>query len=288
MKTNKEKHTITVLLNIDKPSEAILENAIGLAKMINGEIHVFYVKKPRDVVNVENQLSAKRTINSEQFAIDKRIKNFIGPISKQHGIKIKHSFVFGNLKNEIKAHIKANRPDIILLGMKKPRPLGLIGDNISEFILNIFDGPVLVAAAKNAFMSNNSEISMGFLNGDTSSFDSKISEALMKRSQKPLKSFKIVKGSVGSKERSGNVDKETVEFVFENNDGAVDGILNNISRNNIDLLVIDRTPKESGQQNLITPHINKVINKCDTTLLISRKDKYHLGNHELKHQNTLI
>ena len=140
MKTNSKKYRIVVLSDLKKSSVATLESTVEMAKMIGGEIEVFHVKRPAEVIDIENQLSAMRTINQEHLTIDKKMQRLIKPISKNREIGIKYSFTFGNVKNEIGDYIRENRPDIVVLGKKKSKSFGLIRDRISEYVLNTFDG----------------------------------------------------------------------------------------------------------------------------------------------------
>ncbi len=100
--------------------------------MINGDIEFFHVKKPTDIVEKENQLSAMRTINEKYIITRKKIEKLIKSISEDYGVNVKHSFTFGNIKNEIANHIEKVKPDIIVLGKRRQKPINLIGDSINE------------------------------------------------------------------------------------------------------------------------------------------------------------
>jgi len=249
----------------------MLKSAVGLAKIINAELEVFHVTKPSDIVASENQLSAMRTINSKHKSVDKKIQNLITPIEKDFGINIPYSFAFGNLKNEIGGYIKKRRPDIIVLGKRKSKPFSLIGDSISEFVLNAHDGVVLITS-DNAVLLPNNQISLGMLNSTKPFLNLNFAEDLMKHIQKPLKSFKIIKNSTAVKEVSKAVDDETIEFVFEQNDGTIQNLAYYLSKNNISLLFFDRGQKDSDNaKKLIMLDINSVIGKFNTPILISGK-----------------
>ena len=75
MKNNKYK--ILVLSDLKKSTSATLKTAVSLAKMIDGEIEFFHVKKPIDIVEKENQLSAIRTINENHTLIRKKIEKLL-------------------------------------------------------------------------------------------------------------------------------------------------------------------------------------------------------------------
>ncbi|MBT8184887.1 MAG: universal stress protein [Eudoraea sp.] len=271
MRTNKKRYRIVVLTDLHKSSGTILKSSVGLAKMINGEIEVFHVKKPSEIVDSENQLSAMRVLNSKHVSIDKKIQNTITPISREFGMKIPYSFAFGNVKNEISAFIKKRQPDIIVLGKRRSNPFNLIGDSITEFVLNTYNGVVLIAADKDAILPGK-EISLGTLNSSKAFLNLDFADDLMKYMQKPLKSFKVIKNTAAVKEVSKAVDEGTIEYVFENNDGTIKNLSKYMSKNNINLLSIDRGQKDRAiEQKLLIPDINSVVGKLNVNLLISAK-----------------
>lgn len=271
MKTNKKRYKIVVLSDLNKSSSTILKSSVGLAQMIDGDIEVFHVKKPTDVVDIENQLSAMRTIHSKQRTTDKEIQNLIRPIAEEYGMNIPYSFTFGNVKNEIDDFIKESQPDIIVLGKRKFRPFKIIGDGITEFVLNTYNGVVLINTDKNV-IAPNKEIALGSLNSPKPFLHLEFAEDLIKHSQLPMKSFKIIKKSSEAKRASETRDNGTIDYVFEHNDSSIKNLSNYLLKNNISILSIDRDERVSDNgQKLIMPDINSVIGKLNTNLLISGK-----------------
>lgn len=271
MKTNNKRYKLVVLSDLSKSSSTILKSSVGLAQMIDGDIEVFHVKRPTDIVDSENQLSAMRTIHSKQRTTDKEIQNLIRPISEEYGMNIPYSFTFGNVKNEINDFIKESQPDIIVLGKRKSRPFSLLGDGITEFILNSFNGVVLINTDKDV-ITPNKEISLGSLNSPKPFSHLEFAEDLIKHTKMPLKSFKIVKKSSEAKPASEAKEMATIDYVFEHNDGSIKNLSNYLLKNNISILSIDRIRKASDNgQKLIMPDINSVIGGLNTNLLISGK-----------------
>ncbi len=280
MKSIKRKYRILVLSDLGKSASTTLRSTVGLAKMINGDITVFHVKKPSEIVNRENQLSAMRTINDKHTEVDREIKDLTKPLSDELGMKIKYSFAFGNVKNELSAFFEKSRPDIIVLGKRKSKPFKLLGDSITEFVLNHFDGVVMIASDKDCLVENK-EITLSTLNSSEPTFNLAFADELMKHSLKPLKSFKIVKNSRLEKNLSKTTDTETIEYIFEQNDSAIKKISNYLSKNSINVLSIDRTQKEKNRADDLTEtDISSVIGKIDVTFLVSGKQKYNAVKHK--------
>lgn len=251
----KNNYKILVLSDLKDDTKSTLKSTISLAKMIDGDINFFHVKRPSDIVEKDNQLSAIRSINTEFKTINKKIQNLINPISKEYGTTINSKFSFGNVKSEIEAYIKDLQPDIIVLGKKKFRPFNFMGDNITEFVLNTHSGVVMIASEKNA-LEPNQEIALGILNDLEPSSKIEFAHDLVGNSKKPLRSFKIVDDNNEEQGSQIHTGKKTVEYVFEKNDNSIKNISNYVSKNNINLLCLKRRN-------------NNAIHKLDVSLLVS-------------------
>lgn len=264
-------YKILLLSDLKSTSKKILENTAGLAKMINGEIEIVYIKKPSDVVKVDNQLSAMRSINTEHMATDKKIIQLVASISKTHGIDIRYSFAFGNVRNEIGRYIEERTPDIVVLGRRKSKPINLLGDGITAFVLNRFNGFIMIFSPKRT-LDPGKELSLGVLNELERSFETEVAMDLMAHARKPIKSFKFVKNSVARKKKQFPSDTGTIEYAFEYNEGNVNNFSRYLMKNNIDLLYVDRGVKDSDNNtNLKNSDLKNIMKKIKIPLLISAK-----------------
>ena len=255
MKNNKYK--ILVLSDMKDTATNTLKSGVSLAKMIDGELHFFHVKKPTDVVEKESQLSAIRTINRSYLEMGSEIQNLIEPISRDFGIAISYSHAFGNVKSEITDYIKTNKPDIIVIGKRKPKTFNFIGDNITEFVIKNHGGAIMIASVENA-LEPNKELSLGVLNRTTTSFKTEFSNSVLSHSQKPLKSFNI------NYENSDvdNTDKDIVELVFDNGENAINSLSNYLTKSDVNLLCVSRSDKTKTD-------IKNVISNVNVSLLLS-------------------
>ena len=266
----KNRYKILVLSDLKSTTETTLKSTVGLAKMVDGEIHLFHVKRPTDVVKRENQLSAIRTINQDHISTEKKIKNIVDSISVTYGMNIKYSFTFGNVKNEIENHLKNLNPDIIVLGKRKPKSIKFLGDSITHFVLEKHAGPIMIAADNNA-IEPNTVLSLGLMNGSEESMNIEFANDLMPHVQKPLKSFKVVKSSgVSSDNKELPKNSGTLEYVFEHRDDIIQNLSNYLSKSNINLLCIDRNSrKEKSKTNLIMTDLKEAMNKFNVSLLLT-------------------
>jgi len=265
------KYKILVLSDMKDTTANTIKNGISLAKIIDAEIHLFHVKKPTEVVGQESQLSAIRTLNRTYVSTDSEIQNMIEPISKDHNISISYSHAFGNLKNEISNTIKSYNPDIVILGKNKSKPFTFIGDNITDFVIKNFDGAIMIVDNANN-IEPDKQISLGVLNSFDSSLNVTFSEHLMKHSEKPLKSFKILKNTTDFQQNDTKLDQNVTEYVFEHNQNSVKNLSGYLSKSNINLLFIDRaTSDKKSQSNPISSNINDVISKINVSFLLSEQ-----------------
>jgi len=147
MKNNRYK--ILVLSDLKKKSVQVLDYASKLSNEIDANIELFYVKAATEVAETENPLSAMRIISDVSNRIDKKVKDLVLPIARENNIKIKTSFAFGNVKNEIENHIKLCKPDMIILGERQQKGFRFLGDNITELVNKHFKGVVFIATDKN-------------------------------------------------------------------------------------------------------------------------------------------
>lgn len=271
MKTNKYK--ILVLTDLKDSTKNVLRSTANLCKMIDGDVSLFHVKNPIDIVERESQLSAFRNISEKQTATKKQIEKFVSQIKEEHNLVVQYSYTFGNVKNEIEDYIIKHKPDIIVLGKRKSK-LFSFGDNVTDFVLNAFDGIVLISGNDNP-VEFNEEISLGLLDSNNPFEDIGFTNKLMKQTKQPLKAFKVVNKGNNLPKTTNNSISKMVEYVFERSDSTVPNLTNYLSKSNINLLLIDgnfrNTNKNTG---LNQSDVKNVINQLDMSLLISNNKNF--------------
>ena len=260
-----KKYKILVLSDLKESDSTMLKNTVSVAKMINGDIHFLCVKKPTEIVKKENQLSAMRSINEEHFSAKKSIENLIKPIAETYKVNISHSLTYGNLKNEIGSYIKEQQPDIIVVGKRKSNLLSLMGDNVINYVFKQHKGTIMVSGEENVLEPNN-EFSLGLLNENNETFH--FAENLMEHTQKPLKSFKIVKNSNSVKTSNFN-NKKKVEYVFEDNDNAIKNLSNYLLKSNINLLCVNREIEKGSKAKQTKASVSNIINNLNVSLFFT-------------------
>lgn len=263
MRTKRKK--ILVLSELKKDLDSTLSSAVSLAKTLDAEVELFYVKKPTDIVNKESQLSAIRTINREQVDVAKQLNKKLDPYRKKWAINIASNFSFGNVKSEIENYIRKTKPDILILGKRKSKLLKLGGDKITDYILSTFQGPVLIVS-RNRVLEPQKNISLGTLNNHVGSDNSKtLLSKILAHSNGTPKSFKIVNKTADNYEALSNGNPN--EYIFERNDNTVKNISNYLVKSKINLLYLNRTDDNSQKQKSGLISYREIINNIDVPLL---------------------
>jgi nucleotide-binding universal stress UspA family protein len=259
----KNNYKILVLSDLKGDTTSMLKSSVRLAQMIGGSIEFFHVKSPTEIVENDNQLSANRAVNKEFIATDNKVKNLRTLFSQEYNADINFKFSFGNVKNEIEKRIDEYAPDVVVLGKRKVKPLRFIGGT-TEFILKKHSGTVMIASHDNG-LEPNKEISLGVLNGSENSFSMDFSKELLDSAEEPLKSFQMVKSPRPVQKVLIPTDKKVLEYVFEHNDSTVKNLSKYVSKNNINLLCINRAEKKSN----IASDISGIVEKLNVSLLIA-------------------
>lgn len=149
-----KKYKILVLSDLSEKSIQALSYAAKLSNEIDATVEFFHVKVATEITKTENSLTAMRIMSDVYSKTEKKVKNLAGLIAKENHTKIKATFTFGNVKNEIENCIKSSKPDIIILGERKQKRFNIFGDNITAFVNKKYDGVVVVATDKNILDTN--------------------------------------------------------------------------------------------------------------------------------------
>ena len=270
----KSKYRLLVLMDKSNESKNALVNAINLAKLINGSIEVFQVKKITNEVKNGNHIAIVRAINDEKIQQKKEFRNIVNLVAKKEGLPVTCNFTYGNVKNEIKNHIEKTKPDIVVIGKRKKKIINFLGDGITKSLLKNHNGAVLISGDNKAFTSYNSK-SIGVLNNIEGIEKITLVNDLKKYNKKPLKLFKLNKGDLKTKNdelaksKEQQANSENIVYEFEANDNAASGMANLISNNNLALLCLNNKNKNRNSfSNRVKGIFNKTIEQTSVPVLV--------------------
>lgn len=258
-----KKQKIVVLSSLKKGASSTLKSAIRLAKMMNGEVHFFCVRKPLDIIDIESQLSAMRTITETHKLTSKKIKKMVVSAAENYGIKVNYSYTFGNVQNEIEDYIHLQKPDIIVLGKGKSSLFNARNKKMIRFILEKFNGQVLISDEKNP-LDPNKDFSFGSLNNPTNVSNEKMNDLLIQDSKQPHTSFRINDPLNVEKKEGTLFDKKNIEYIFEKGDNAIKNIAKYVAKSNINLVSLKREKNKVSSRNL-----KELINELNCSLIVT-------------------
>jgi len=272
------KYKIAVFSDLKESLGNTLKSTLSLAKMFNGDIAIFHVKKASDVVTEDSHLSAIRSLNSEYIGMDNDINAIVSTYSKDFGVPLTYSCAIGNLKNEIALYIEKEKPDFIVLGKRKSKKFNILGDNLIPFILKKHHGPILLTDEQQVLDLEN-DLSLGVLSGPEETSIATITETLLHHSQKPLKSFKILNNVDDRVKLETSKARKEVEFVFESNDNSIKNLSNYVAKNKVNLLCINRLRNYRDKKNTsftMPTNINDIINNINVPLILMGQTNTYL------------
>jgi nucleotide-binding universal stress UspA family protein len=277
MKTHSttSRYKILVLMDKSKASSKILKDAVKFAKIIEGSIDIFQVEPPTNVVKYDNQITIMRDIDEERFKQEMVLKEIVSSIKNEEGLPVICNFTFGNVKNEIKNHIEKTKPDIVVLGKRKKKVVGLLGDQITEDIINSFTGSVLISGNTKGLSSFENQ-SIGFFNTIDGIEKIALVNDLKEHTKKPLKFFKTLsdeelrsKKEVLEKMKEQELKKNAIVYEFDANNNNGTEMASFISKNNLALLCVHKNVDEnSSLKGKLAKIITKTIEKINVPVLV--------------------
>lgn len=278
MKTNslKSKYRILVVTDQSKSSQLALQNAINLAKTLNGSIELFYVKPPTHVVRNENQLSAMRELNEERNRTRRKLRTLVDRIAESERIPIIYDFAFGNVIYEVQEHINKTQPDIVVLEKSRPKVASLLGTDLTRYMLKNYQGSLLISGGEKP-MGQDNGLALGILDDFVSKETNDLTETLEKNSINPVTLFKI-KGSDQAADKEIASDKTTegsglvkmTTFEFDQSVNFSKNVSKYVERSGVNLLCVKRSKLLDLNKRVktVTKQIQKTVQKAEIPVLI--------------------
>ncbi|MEM6686020.1 MAG: universal stress protein [Bacteroidota bacterium] len=260
------KYKLLVLTDFSKTCQVALENAVNLSKIIGGSIAMMHVLKPSDIAKSESQFTTMRSMDEMRIRKKSQLKTIAKDVATKFNISVTTHCVLGNLKEEVTAHIQQLRPDIIVLGKRKPKFIKLAGDSFTKFVINTFECSVLISGREKALRS--SEIaSLGMLNTTADELPLEMANDLRKHLTNPIKRFYVYNDTAATSAKKSPED--VVTFEFENGSNAMNHIAKYVAKNNIGLLCFNPHPKKNSKRlRSLTSNIRDAIQNIHVPILI--------------------
>jgi hypothetical protein len=110
---------------------------------------------------------------------------------------------------------------------------------------------------------------LGLFNTLEDSLNIPFAKDLLKHSAQPIKSFKILKSNNNTQETTTPLNKKTIEYVFEKSENSINTLSKYLTKNKIDIFIVDRGNKHSIEKTtLFQPDLKDFINNLNVPLLL--------------------
>lgn len=269
MEKHQKKYSISVLLDMSKSSEYVLKSAVELAKRINGAVEVFHVKPTTKLIQGDSQFSAIRTLNLDARSTRAEIEILISKIGATKEVPIGYKLEYGNVKNGVREYLTLQKPDILVLGKRRPR-FGILFESITDFVIeSVRDTNVLILGEDDKFHSFE-DINLGIFGSGLDDNDLEVILDLKRDSEKPVRHFGIANEEEQEDNRPKYPWQKTVSYIFSKGSNTVDGLVNYVSRTDTQLLMCVSNKGEKNSLFKSSP-LKEVIRKANVPLMIMGK-----------------
>ena len=257
-----------VVFDQSKAAHVGLQNAINLAKPINGAIDILCINQLSNIEKTENQVAFLRELKEMHQRIKLEMQKLVNLISDTEELTIIYSYTYGNLIEEVQKHIQMTEPDMVVIGRQKRGFLNSFNiRKLNQLRVN-YDGLILLSGEKNN-LSNTKKLKLGFLDEKEINNSFNLIQELIRKTKPILSVFTIF--------NKKNVKKESkpkkVIYEFEENDVVDSNITNYIHKNRIDLLCVRWSIKDSLRNFRDQNHVltKKIITNTEAPILLLKK-----------------
>jgi len=255
METTEKKYRIAVLLDMSKSSVFVLTSALELAKQMDRALEAFHVKPAR----------ASRQANPDYASTQAEIETLINRVSEEGQLPIGYRVEHGRVKHRIRDYLALQKPDILVLGKRRPR-MGVFFESITDFVINqTHTTNVLLLGEDDAFHTFK-DINLGFFGNELRESDLEVIKDLQRDSEKAVRHFEI---SQDPSQKRIYPWHKTVSYTFPKGINAMNGLVNYVSKTHTQLLCV---PKTAGKPMMLRSNpIKTVIRKTKVPVLILPK-----------------
>ncbi|NVN18229.1 universal stress protein [Muricauda sp. HICW] len=259
MEAAAKKYHISVLLDMSKSSAFVLTSALELAKQIDGALEVFHV-------NPYNTRNGKRSSMTKDYdSSQAQIKELIINMGKQEHLPVTYKMEHGRVKHRIRDYLALHRPDILVLGKRRPR-FGIFSESITDFVINQTSHTNVLILGEDDKFHTFKDINLVFFGNELKASNLEVIKDLTRNSEKPVRHFDI---SQDQPQKTEFPWHKTVSYKFSKGVNALDGLVNYVSHTNIQLLCV---PKKAGKRIMLKNNpIKAIIRKTKVPLLILPK-----------------
>lgn len=260
MEKEKTNFKILVLTDFSKSSRIALLNAAKFAKLVNGSVSAYHVRSLQALYEEENQVSLARRRRDELVETHAVAEEMLSRIAEDEGVDVHFSMDFGNVKNCVMNKVSTTYPDLLILGKRKSKILNLLGDRLTQFVVENCNTSILISSSHSELHSF-SDLSLGFYGETLEKSDLNIIDHLQETTR-PIKYFGIRNQSI-EVDTIDEPKKKDRSFIFsQEGDIAIEALTSYVSRTNTELFCIPKKDNSDPQS------VMQMVNRIDVPILI--------------------
>lgn len=269
------EYNFLVLIDFSEASYISLKFAITMTKQVGGNLRLFHVADGEEIAGNESPIAALRSVDQVNSEIEDKLKA-IAEMIEEEGIRVLYEFSYGNVKNEINAHIATVKPDMVILGRRTQNRIG----KITKHFLNTYSGCVLITGVESEF-SSKTNISLACSKTTSDNYYLSIVYGLHQSVNPPLSIINVLTNHSDHKTiqsviplHQPNKMESTLQYRHSLNSSVAEGLIEHISKDSVGLLCIGRKINGSWGLKKLFPQSSapsEIIESIDIPILLLAK-----------------
>ena len=252
-----QKPMVLVLLDLEQSPAELLESAAVITKKVDGRLQALHIRMPIEAIEQANQFSAKKEFYAHYQNTKEQLEPIIEKVSIKEELPIDYSLIYGHVGNQIAEAIHQKQPDIVVLGKRKTKLGGLLGDRVTKTVLNTAPKSIYIVNTS-AILNNFEGIAVGILE-DTSSIKDDMLEAIVEKQNNKINFFGIGK----SDKKTMDKNPEDSHYIFPENNASVSNMASYIKKTKTQLFCISKNALEQRES-----FARRLLPKLSTNVLL--------------------
>ncbi|MDG1572909.1 universal stress protein [Robiginitalea sp. M366] len=198
---------VLALTTLDESSRILLDQAARIAEKMQVPLAVLHVKEPAKAIRQDNQFSAKKELYQDYGNTAEQLK----ALCKDLPVPATCNLIYSHISSGVRETIRESNPHVVVLGRRRPKLGGLLGDRLTEWVLEEARGSVLIVDLEKGLHSE----TVGVF-ADRGEIELEPWDALLEMESDAMRYFSVKQDSLPQTRVSGN------HFVFTDEGDALE------------------------------------------------------------------
>lgn len=135
---------VLALIALDEQAAPLLKEAVAIANTLQARLKIVHVKEPSKAIRQDNAFSAKKELYDDYLETLKQLKDLLSEPREDMEFRL----IYGHVRNSVLDAMQEIRPEVVVMGKRVKKLAGLLGDRLSDAVLDAAPGSVLMVAAE--------------------------------------------------------------------------------------------------------------------------------------------